>query len=399
MTYSATDLFLAAIGRRSGTLHLYLRLLPLSLLCWAGVVLLESAQVFVNDAAHGYTLDTSHYLAWAVFNWYILALLTPLIYQLGLRYPIAGPKWGAHLFFPHAIACISCMAVQAFFRGLAGSIYALNHENMVNRELPASVANLAAEWFDRRGLIGLVAYCIIVIIAGFAHMREEVRQRELRQAQLETRLASAELEKLRMQIHPHFLFNTLQAAITLVHEDSHAAEDVLLRLSELLRISLDQLDSNEIPLAREFEFLDLYTGIQRCRFGDRLSVEIHAEPATLDLLVPPLILQPLVENAIRHGIGKHKGSDSVEIFAKQHAQELHIEVWNANSVVEGTNEQIFLRGVGLRNTRARLEQLYGPRGQLLLRPLARGGAAALISVPARKASSTAAHTIAEVAPS
>ena len=203
----------------------------------------------------------------------------------------------------------------------------------------------------------------------------------MREAQLESRLASAELEKLRMQIHPHFLFNTLQAAITLVQDDPRAAEDVLLRLSELLRISIDQIESNEIPLARELEFLDLYTGIQQRRFGDRLSVETHSDTDTLNLLVPPLILQPLVENAIRHGIGKHKGSDCVEIFVQKRNEELHIEVWNSNSVVEGATEQLFLRGVGLRNTRARLEQLYGASGQLFFRPLAKGGAGVVITLP------------------
>ena len=106
-----------------------------------------------------------------------------------------------------------------------------------------------------------------------------------------------------------------------------------MRLSGLLRISLDQMDSNEILFARELEFLDLYIGIQRRRFSERLSVEIHADPATLDLLVPTLILQPLVENAIRHGIGKHKGADCIEVFANQQHGGLQIEVWNSNSVV------------------------------------------------------------------
>lgn len=393
MTFSLQVPFHAADDRRPGIVKLYLRHLPLSLLCWTGVVLLESSQVFVDDARRGYVLSTLHYLAWPIFNWYIFALISPLIYELGLRYPIVGPHWVRRIFLPHALVCIACLQAQAIFRGIAGSIYTLTFENH------ASVVDLALEWFDRCRLVGAIAYWVIVIIAAFAHMREQVRRRELREAQLETRLASAELEKLRMQIHPHFLFNTLQAAITLVQEDSRAAEDVLMRLSELLRISLDQIESNEIPFSRELEFLDLYTGIQRCRFGDRLSIEIHAEPSTLELLVPPLILQPLVENAIRHGIGKHKGTDCVEIFANQQGQELHIEVWNANSVVEGTNEQLFLRGVGLRNTRARLEQLYPSRGHLLLRPLARGGAAALISMPARKSASSAERTPIEVSSS
>jgi two-component system, LytTR family, sensor kinase len=366
----------------------YLRLLAFAVLCWSGVVVLESSEVFVSDASRGYVLPSIHYLAWAVFNWYVLALVTPLIYELGRRYPVTGPNWAARLVFPHAVACLACMIMQAIGRGIAGWWYTLSHE------LSASPVALTGEWIARRGILGIIAYWVIVVAAGFARLRDEMRQRELQQAQLETRLASAELEKLRMQIHPHFLFNTLQAAITLVQDDPRSAEDVLLRLSELLRISLDQMDANEIPLARELEFLDLYLGIQRRRFGDRLSVEIHADPVALDLMVPPLILQPLVENAIRHGVGKHKGNDCIEIFARQQDAGLQVEVWNANSVVDETNERLFQRGVGMRNTKARLEHLYGPSASLIFRPLARG-AAAMIFIPVRPTAKG--HSAAEAA--
>lgn len=373
--------FQVAEDRSAGIAHSYLRRLPLSLLCWTGIILLEASQVFVDDAARGYILPTRHYLAWPIFNWCIFAFVSPLIYELGMRYPIVGPHWVRRVFVPHLLICLACLVAQATLRGFAGSVYSVHYES--NFELRGLPIALTAEWFERRRLVGFISYWIIVIIAGFAHLREQMRQRELREAQLESRLASAELEKLRMQIHPHFLFNTLQAAITLVQEDPAAAEDVLLRLSELLRISLDQIESNEIPLARELEFLDLYTGIQRRRFGDRLALEIHANPETLNLLVPPLILQPLVENAIRHGIGKHKGNDTVEVFAHCRQDLLQIEVWNSNSIVQGSSEQLFQRGVGLRNTRARLEHLHGAPATLVFRPLARGGAAVLITMPAR----------------
>ena len=360
----------------------YSRRLAFALLCWGSVVLLEGSQVFVSDVSNGIALPSVHYLAWAVFNWYVLALLTPMIYELGRRYPITGPERLTHIALPHAAACVACLVVQALGRGTAGWVYTLHHE------LPALPGALAVEWVERRGMVGFIAYWIIVVIAGFAQLREEVRLRELHQAKLETRLASAELEKMRMQIQPHFLFNTLQAAITLIPEDPPAAEDVLLRLSELLRISFDQMDVNEIPLARELNFLDLYVGIQRRRFGDRLSVEIKADPPVLNLLVPPLILQPLVENAVRHGIGKHKGEDCIEIFARLQDRGLQLEVWNSNSVVDETGEQLFHRGVGLRNTRARLQHLYGPGASLIFRSIARGGAAAIIFIPARMNSRT-----------
>jgi len=362
----------------SDSVREYLHVLPISVLCWSAVAILEGGQVFVGDAAHGTFLPPVHYIAWAFFNWYGLALLTPLAYQLARRYPVTGSNWALALVFPHLAGCMVWLGSGAVLRGLAGWVYTLNHE------MEATPFQLSAEWVGRRGLLALIGYWIIVIAAGFAHLREQMRQRELRQAHLEARLASAELEKLRMQIQPHFLFNTLQAAITLVHDDPPAAEDVLLRLSELLRISLDQMEMNEITLARELEFLDLYTGIQRRRFGDRLDVAIKADAETLELLVPPLILQPLVENAIRHGIGKHKGADCVEVFAHVQGGALEIEVWNGNSVVEEPGEGLFRRGVGLRNTRARLQHLYGAGGRLIFRALAKGGAAALISMPARQ---------------
>ena len=367
----------------------YLGQLAFAILCWTGVVAIESSYVFVFDAARGNFLPAIHYLAWASFNWFALALLTPLVYDLGRRYSITGPNWARFILFPHAFACLGWLIAQALCRGIAGWLYTLTHE------LPTSAPTLAFAWIEDRSTPAFIAYWLIVILAGFRQLREEARRRELRQAQLETRLASAELEKLRMQIQPHFLFNTLQAAITLVQEDPAAAEDVLLRLSGLLRISLDQMDSHEISLARELEFLDLYIGIQRRRFGERLSFEIHADPATLGLLVPTLILQPLVENAIRHGIGKHRGDDCIEIFASQQRNTLQVEVWNSNSVVDEVSERLFQRGVGLRNTRARLEHLYGSAASLILRPLARGGAAAIIVVPARSGQQTEVHSTTE----
>jgi two-component system, LytTR family, sensor kinase len=244
----------------------HLRQLTYSVACWTGIIILESSQVLVSDVSEGRVLPFIHYLAWATFNWFAFALITPLIYELGRRYPVAGSNWAGRIVFPHVIACLACMLTQATCRGMAGWLYTLNHESL------ASPTALAAEWIEKRGMLAFIAYWLIVVIAGFAQLREEVRQREIHRVELETRLASSELEKLRMQIEPHFLFNTLQAAVTLVQVDPPAAEDVLLRLSQLLRISLDQMDADEIPLARELEFLDLYIGIKRRRFGELLSV-------------------------------------------------------------------------------------------------------------------------------
>jgi len=384
------------LPRTPGVVDAYLAQLPISILCWTGIVVLESGWVIIADAMRGYILPLSHYIIWATFNWYGWAFLTPAILALARHYPITRTNWAERIFVPHAIACLACVLIQVVLRGVAGWIYTLHHEEH------SSLFSLISGSLENRGLLGISAYWIILTIAAFLHLREQIRLRDLRQAQLETRLASAELEMLRMQLHPHFLFNTLQAAITLVQEDPRAAEDVLLRLSELLRISLDQMGTNEIPLSRELEFLDLYVGIQRQRFGDRLTVEIHADASTLDRQVPPLLLQPLVENAILHGIGKHKGEDSIKVYARIEKGGLELEVWNENSVIEDPSDRLFLRGVGLRNTKARLEQLYGGGALLILSSLGRSlghrGAVARIFIPARRSQPAIPRPAVETAP-
>lgn len=353
----------------------YLRQLAFSILCWTGVIILEGSQVFAADVPWGRALPAIHYIAWATFNWFVFVPLSPLIFQLGERYPVLGPKWSAHILYPHVVTCLACLFVQALARGAAGWIYTRHHE------LPATFIGLVTEWIGLRGILAVIAYLTIILAAGFVDLRERARQREVHEAHVEASLASADLERLRIQLQPHFLFNTLQAAITLVQQDPQAAEDVLLRLSQLLRIALDEMEANEIPLSRELEVLDLYVGIQRRRFGERLRVEVHADAAVLNYSVPPLILQPLVENAIRHGIGKRKGEDCIEIFARQHEGDLQIEVWNRNSIVEESNSPLRRPGVGLRNTRARLEHSYGPGSSLIFRPLSPAGAVAIIVIP------------------
>lgn len=365
----------AAFGPVAMTRQRYLRLLAFSVLGWSGIIILEASQVFAADVEWGRGLPAVHYIAWATFNWFVMVPLTPLIYQLGERYPIVGPRWSTHLIEPHGLMCFVCLSAQALGRGAAGWIYTRHHE------LQGTFIVLITQWVGMRAILAVFAYLTIVLIAGLVRIREEARQREVHQAQVEASVASADLEKLRIQLQPHFLFNTLQAAITLVQQDPQAAEDVLLRLSQLLRVALDEMEAKEIPLSRELEILDLYVGIQRRRFGDRLAVEVHADAAVLNYSVPPLILQPLVENAIRHGIGKRKGQDCIEIFARRHEDDLQIEVWNRNSFVEESATPLDRRGVGLRNTRARLEYSYGPDSSLTFRPLSPGGAVVIIVIP------------------
>jgi two-component system LytT family sensor kinase len=233
-----------------------------------------------------------------------------------------------------------------------------------------------------------LTYWALVLAAQFYRLYDESRNRQLRAARLATQLSAARLESLRSQLQPHFLFNTLHAAVGLVHDDPDGAEDILLRLSQLLRISLVDFNSNEISLRKELEFIDCYVGIQQRRFGERLRVLHSIDPSLLDSAVPSLILQPLIENAIRHGIGTHKESDLISVNALRDGGNLRLEVCNRSSTLSGTLNQLLSRGVGLANTNARLRELYGERQALQLLNLEPRGVCVRMTFPARKCESS-----------
>jgi LytS/YehU family sensor histidine kinase len=238
-------------------------------------------------------------------------------------------------------------------------------------------------YFSQHTQLSLLTYWALVAAVQFYRMYDQTRKRQIQAAQLEARLAEAQLDVLRMQLQPHFLFNTLQAATMLVHEDPDGAEDILLRLSELLRVSLDELHVKEIPLAREIACLDHYIGIQQRRFGDRLRFRLKIEEDVLACAVPSFVLQPLVENAVRHGIGKHKESDEVTVRAFHNAGHLHLEVHNATSTLTSPLEQLLAHGTGLANTQARLRQLYNDQQSLELFNLHPKGVCVALVFPLR----------------
>ncbi len=195
----------------------------------------------------------------------------------------------------------------------------------------------------------------------------------------------AQLTALKGQLQPHFLFNTLNAIMVLVRQEKGAqAEEMLARLSDLLRCVLDEVEAQEVPLRRELEYLDLYLSIEEVRFQDRLRVGISTGPETLDALVPHLGLQPLVENAIRHGIGRRSAAGRLEIRAARVGETLEIQVEDDGpGLPPGGPSSQEVQGIGLANTRARLRQLYGGAAALTLENGPDGGAVATLVVPYR----------------
>jgi two-component system LytT family sensor kinase len=223
-------------------------------------------------------------------------------------------------------------------------------------------------------------------VVGTGHALRAVlrrREQEAQEDRLRAQIADARLAALREQLHPHFLFNTLQTVSTLLRRDPDAAEAVLGRLSELLRRTLAREAAHEVPLAEELHFLALYVAIQQTRFGDRLAVRTEVDPRARGALVPHLVLQPLVENAIRHG-AELRGGGRVEVSAHLRDGRLVLRVADDGP---GLPERWSARpgGVGLANTRARLQALYGDRCRLLLERPAEGGLTVTVALPFRSA--------------
>jgi two-component system LytT family sensor kinase len=222
-------------------------------------------------------------------------------------------------------------------------------------------------------------------IAGLSHAvlyYRESRDRALRAAQLETQLVEAQMIALRQQLQPHFLFNTLHAISALMHRDVDAADRTLMRLSDLLRMTLENLGRQEGTLQAELDFVSKYLEIEQTRFADRLVVRFDIEPETLDALLPTLLLQPLVENAIKHGISKKSGPGHIDIRARPDHDKLWIEVRDDGRGLSETALIAMQKGIGISTTRARLQHQFGADFRFEFHRLEEG-VAVVVAVPWR----------------
>lgn len=237
---------------------------------------------------------------------------------------------------------------------------------------------LLTQWLSFNAL----TYAIIVVGTTALDYHDAFRERGLRAARLEAQLALAQFQALRAQLHPHFLFNSLNTISALMHKDVARADRVLARLGELLRLAIDTSAKPETRLIDEMEFVQRYLDIEQVRFGDRLDVRVELPAETYDALVPTMLLQPLVENAVRHGVAPHPGPGRVEIRVERRRSHLGIIIrdtgkgFGAEALRGGHQE-----GVGLRTTRARLEKLYGSAHELAFANIAGGGFEARITLP------------------
>jgi two-component system, LytTR family, sensor kinase len=230
-------------------------------------------------------------------------------------------------------------------------------------------------------LLDLLAYGAIVGLAHSVHFYQRFREREKRALLLESNLANARLDALRAQLQPHFLFNSLNAIAALLRRDPRLAETTLVSLSELLRLALGQSEKPEISLRDEMKFVQRYLEIQQTRFGDKLRIEQEIEPAALDCLVPTLLLQPLIENAIKHGIEPSENAGLVRLTGQCRDGKLVLTVEDNGVGFAGRDTANGGTGIGLTNLRARLETLYGVAQKLELIPCSEGGLIVRVEIP------------------
>jgi signal transduction histidine kinase len=293
-------------------------------------------------------------LALNLAYWYVPATLTSMIFRIAHRFPLDAPGW------PRAVAVHALTAVGFSIIHL-GAMIGMRAILWPNRMFPAYKSWTAAvqgiylmnlDW-------ALMTYSAIVGASYALAYYRESRARAIRAAHLETRLAQARLKTLEAELHPHFLFNTLHAISTLVHTQPDAADRMISRLSDLLRITFSRSDAACVSLHEELEFLQKYLEIEQTRFQDRLTVDYRVDPETLDAEVPRLILQPLVENAIKHGVSPQTGPGMISIGSRRDGKRLYLTVTDNGVGLTGRTRARLHGGVGLTNTRDRLQCLYG----------------------------------------
>ena len=327
-------------------------------------------------------------------NIYISALLTPLIVWAGRRWPLERQRIGRLLALHFLLSigwALSRLSLEAAFH--------LGWNEFWPIQPPVTFKSEVTLLFIFGFHTAVVAYWVVLSIQTairneslFQERAQAVLRSDLRASQLETQVAQARLGALKAQLQPHFLFNTLNAIVVLVRQQKgQQAEETLARFSDLLRAVLADMDAQEVTLQRELEYLRLYLSIEQLRFSDRLRVDIDVDPELLDAAVPHMALQPIVENAIRHGIGARASPGAIRIHGQRIRDESgdHLQVsvrddgpgFGAKCASSGPGSGL---GLGLANTRARLKQLYGEGAELRAESPEGGGALVTLVLPFRE---------------
>jgi two-component sensor histidine kinase len=327
----------------------------LFILGWTVLSLLFVPETYLYFLYGGDGIPWSRTIALTFANAAVAFIFLPPIVWLARRYPIEQRSWRKALLV-HIPACL---------------VFSLSHSWLYAALCYASPVFHA---LFLRFHPNLLTYWAIV---GFTQALDYFQRYKERERQL----AQAELHLLKAQLQPHFLFNTLHTISAMMHEDVQGADRIINRLGDLLRLTLQSIGEHEVPLRREIEFLESYLAIERVRFQERLDLTVEVEAATLDALVPSMLLQPLAENSIRHGFGPKRKAGAIILQAQRRDGQLVLRVGDNGRGFSGLDAQPPSPGLGLTNTRRRLEQLYPSANRLHLENLPGGGALVTFEIP------------------
>jgi two-component system LytT family sensor kinase len=347
---------------------------------WVVLGVIYAAPIYIE-----LRVEQHGHMAWRIFTWGVLtwgawAPLTPATIWLARKFSLVGETWKRNLAV-HLPAFLLMSALHSA-AATAVTLWIKPFDNMGEgpKEFwPRFVGRLTGSFTSDMLIYGAVVGCFYA----FDYYRK-YREREFVATRLEAQLAQAQLDSLRMQLHPHFLFNTLNSIVGLVRDNkNNAAVSMLVGLSDLLRHTLEYSSRHEVELREEINFIKLYLSIQEMRFSDRLRIELEIDPRTTKALVPNLILQPLTENALRHGIARSTDSGLVGINSAVENGHLRLTVYDDGAGLPDDWQMKGSTGIGLANTAARLQQLYDVDHEFDIRNRDSGGVEVVIKMPLR----------------
>jgi len=331
---------------------------------WTLLSLLAILQGAVSMSQRGQPIALGRWVSVYLADWYTCAIFTPLFFWLARRFPMDRQHWrnGVLVYLPVSIACVL----------LKYTIFVPIRHAITGRPDSLRLALAFNALFEL-----MIFWAVIGVVHAVEFYRRYVDREQLA-ATLRAQLTEAQLEVLREQLRPHFLFNALNSVLALLHRDPQAADDMIVELSDLLRASLEHHGAHEHALSGEIALVEKYLSIMRHRFEDRLVTEVRVDAAARDALVPQFLLQPLVENALEHGIARRAGSGRVTVTAERKAHEVWLSVIDDGPSLPDAHA--FEEGVGLGNTRKRLAELYGARQRLVVSPVGGGQTGTRVTV-------------------